>query len=312
MVSNRATTRSAAVGAVVVSYNSGPHLRRCVERLSRCSGVNVVVVDNASTDSSVSSVSDLPVTVFAQSDNLGFAHACNVGWRAAAGSFVLFLNPDAELECAALAQLADVLAADPRVGVVGPKIVDDDGSVAYSQRRFPTLRSTFSQALFLQRVFPAKAWSDEVIRDAAAYESRRDVEWLSGACLLIRRELLERIGGWDEGYFLYSEDTEICRAAWSSGFRVHYEPAAVVRHTGGASAPRSGLLAMLARSRVAYASKNNPPLVALGHRAGIALEALTHMVVCRGGLAQRRGHARALLTAFRPCARAPYEPAAGT
>jgi N-acetylglucosaminyl-diphospho-decaprenol L-rhamnosyltransferase len=314
MVSTRPRTTSADVDVVVVSYNSGSHLRSCLEGLTRCSGVTLLIVDNASSDGSLSSVANLPVTVLAQPDNLGFAHACNVGWRAGASPFVLFLNPDAEVDCGALAVLTEVLLADASVGIVGPKIVNDDQSIAFSQRRFPTLRSTFSQALFLQRLFPEKSWSDEVVRDAGEYLRSHDVDWLSGACLLIRRELLERIGGWDEAFFLYSEDTEICRAAWSSGYRVRYEATAAARHAGGASAPRSGLLGMLARSRIAYARKNYPALIALGHRAGIALEALTHMVVCRGGLAQRRGHARALLAAFRPAERAsiPYEPVSGT
>jgi N-acetylglucosaminyl-diphospho-decaprenol L-rhamnosyltransferase len=314
MVSTRRRSSSEDVDVVVVSYNSGPHLRSCVEIVGRCGGVTVLVVDNASSDGSLSSIADLPVTVLAQPDNLGFAHACNVGWRAGSSPFVLFLNPDAEVDCETLSVLTELLFTDASVGIVGPRIVNEDESIAFSQRRFPTLRSTFSQALFLQRLFPRQSWSDEVVRDTGEYLRSRDVDWLSGACLLIRRELLERIGGWDEAFFLYSEDTEICRAAWSNGFRVRYEARATARHAGGASAPRSGLLGMLARSRIAYARKNYPAPVALGHRAGIALEALTHMLVCRGGLAQRRGHARALRAAFRPVERAsiPYEPLSGT
>jgi GT2 family glycosyltransferase len=258
------------------------------------------VVDNASADDTRSSVADLAVRVLAQQENGGFARACNVGWRATGSRYVLFLNPDAELDPQAVAHLAAVLDEDDDVGIVGPCILDDDGSIACSQRRFPTLRSTFSQALFLHRVFSRSPWAEEVVRDERRYREPCNVEWLSGACLLIRREVLERIGGWDESFLLYSEDTEICRAAWANGYRVRYEPTAVVRHRGGGSAPRSRLLALLASSRIAYARKNNPSPVALAHRVGIALEALTHMLVCRGGIAQRRGHAAALLAAFRP------------
>jgi N-acetylglucosaminyl-diphospho-decaprenol L-rhamnosyltransferase len=314
MVIKPGKANSPAVDVVVVAYNSGAHLRTCVEPLTRCRGITVLVVDNASTDGSLAEIADLPLSLLAQRENLGFSRACNVGWRAGTSPFVLFLNPDAEVDCESVALLASVLESHADVGIVGPRIVNADQSLCFSQRRFPTLRSTFSQALFLQRVFPAQPWSDEVIRQPTAYDGAQEVEWLSGACLLVRRELLERIGGWDEAFFLYSEDTELCRASWANGFRVRYEPAAVARHAGGASAPRSGLLAMLARSRIAYARKNYPPVVALGHRTGIALEALTHMVVCRGGLAQRRGHARAFLAAFRPGRRSlqPFEPVSGT
>ena len=288
-----------AVDVVVVAYNSGQHLRRCVEPLAGHAHLHVVVVDNASTDDSRTCVADLPLRLLAQDENLGFARACNVGWHDGDSPYVLFLNPDAELDPETVTRLADVLRADANVGIVGPRILDHDGSTACSQRRFPTLRSTFSQALFLHRVFRSP-WAEEIVRDPQRYLEAHDVDWLSGACLLIRRDALERIGGWDESFPLYSEDTEICRAAWASGYRVRYEPSALVRHRGGASAPRSRLLAILAASRIIYARKNNPMPVALAHRVGIALEALTHMVVCRGGIAQRRGHAEAFLASFRP------------
>ena len=288
------------VDVVVVAYNSGRYLRRCVAPLAGCPWLHVVVVDNASADDSRSSIADLPLEVLAQGENLGFARACNVGWRATESPYVLFLNPDAELDTEAVGDLAAVLDEEDDVAIVGPRLVDPDGSIAHSQRRFPTLRSTFSQALFLHRVFSTSPWAEEIVRDESRYLEPCDVEWLSGACLLIRREALERIGGWDESFVLYSEDTEICRAAWSNGYRVRYEPKAVVRHQGGGSAPRSRLLALLASSRIVYARKNYTSPVALGHRVGIALEALTHMVVCRGGIAQRRGHAAALMATFRP------------
>jgi GT2 family glycosyltransferase len=288
------------VDVVIVAYNSGRHLRQCVEQLAGCSWLDVVVVDNASTDDSTSTIADLPARVLAQSENLGFARACNIGWQSTDGPYVLFINPDAEMNREAVAHLTSALDREDDLGIVGPRLMEAGGSIAYSQRRFPTLRSTFSQALFLHRVFPTSAWADEVVRDERRYLEASDVEWLSGACLLIRREALERIGGWDESFLLYSEDTEICRAAWSHGYRVRYEPEAVARHEGGGSAPRWRLRALLASSRIAYARKNYSPPVALGHRVGIGLEALTHMVVCRGGVAPRRGHAAALLATLQP------------
>jgi len=160
--------------------------------------------------------------------------------------------------------------------------------------------STFGQALFASRLLPRAGWLDEVVRDERPYAAARDAEWLSGACLAVRRSLLELIGGGGEAYFLYSEDTQLCRTAWDEGFRVRFEPEAVARHVGGESAPRASLLETLARSRVTYVRQNRPPAVALLHRIGIGLEAVTHAVACRGGVEQRKGHLRAIRAALRP------------
>ena len=100
---------------------------------------------------------------------------------------------------------------DSGVGAVGPMIFDDEGRLDFSQRRFPRVVSTFAQALFLQRAFPAKPWVDEMIRDERLYLMSRDAEWLSGACLMLRRSLVESLSGLDESFFMYCEDTDICR-----------------------------------------------------------------------------------------------------
>src|SRR5207248_7791719 len=158
--------------------------------------------------------------------------------------------------------------------------------------RFPALRSAFAQALFLHRLFPRAGWSDEVVRDPAAYEEPTSADWLSGACLLVRRALLEQIGGWDDSFFLYSEDTDLCRRAWNAGFDVRYAPTAVATHVGGQSSPRAGLLPMHAESRVRYAEKHETTSRAFGQRIGVALSALSHLAVGRTP-GTRAGHARA-------------------
>ena len=124
------------------------------------------------------------------------------------------------------------------IGIVGPMIRADDGSLDFSQRRFPRLRSTFARALFVHRLLPHAIWTDEMIRDHGLYERARSAEWLSGACLLVRRETLEVLTGWDEGFFLYCEDKDLCKRAWAAGYSVRYEPTAKCVHVGGASAPR--------------------------------------------------------------------------
>jgi N-acetylglucosaminyl-diphospho-decaprenol L-rhamnosyltransferase len=287
------------VDVVVVSYNSAAHLRGCVEPIAVTACHRVIVVDNASSDASLASIADLPVTVVAQEENRGFAHGCNAGWKLGSAPYVLLLNPDSEITPETIETLVSVLDADRRVGIAGPRIVNSDGSLGLSQHRFPRLSSTFSEAFYLHHLWPRSDWSSENISELERYEQPCSVDWLSGACLLVRRELLVLTRGLDESFFLYSEDMELCRAAWALGFQVRFEPRATVLHVGGASAPRAWLLPVLARSRMVYASKNNPRRVALGYRIGIGLEAVTHAAVCRGGWPARRGYVASLRATLR-------------
>jgi N-acetylglucosaminyl-diphospho-decaprenol L-rhamnosyltransferase len=284
-----------SVDVVLVSFNSRDRLRAAVAPLAALSDAHVFVVDNASVDGSLDVLDGLDLTTIALTHNGGFAHGSNVGIREGTSPFVLLLNPDATIDETSLRRLVRVAEENGQVGAVAPRILESDGSLDFSLRRFPRLRSTFARALFLQRLFPRAGWTDEVIRDPEAYTQARTAEWVSGACVLLRREALERIGGGlDESFFLYSEDIDLCRRLWQAGYEVRYEPEAVARHEGGASAPRPVLLPMLAESRVLYARKHHGRLVELLERIGLGLDALTHAAVGRGGRAARAGHLRTL------------------
>jgi N-acetylglucosaminyl-diphospho-decaprenol L-rhamnosyltransferase len=296
------------VDVIVVSYNSADHLRACVEPLAGRPGVHVTVVDSASSDDSLESVAALDVERVQLAENRGFGHACNVGWRQSGSPYVLFLNPDATLDPDALQRLVAVAESSPAVGAVAPRIVEPDGTLDYSLRRFPRLRSTYAQAFFLHRLFPLAPWSDELVRDALQYDRPGLPEWASGACLLVRRTALERLDGLDEGFFLYCEDLDLCRRLRALGLELRYEPAAVAVHEGGASAPRAALLPVLAASRVRYARKHQTRAIALAERLGIAAGALTHAVVSRGGPAARRGWLRAFVRALQAGSGSPSPP----
>ena len=283
-----------SVDAVVVSYNSSRHLRSCIEPLTRIDGVHVTVVDNASSDGSLSTVSDLPVYAIDTRRNGGFAYGCNIGWRDGSSPYVLFLNPDGQLDADALRTLVHVAESRPRAGIVAPRIVDENGALQFSLRRFPRLRSTYAQALFLYRLAPTASWSDEIIRAREHYDVPGVQEWASGACLLVRRELLERLGGWDEGFFLYCEDIDLCLRAAALGSEVYYEPTATCTHLGGRSAPQAATLPLLAASRTRYARIHRSRIGAAVERAGIALEAATRFLTRREGPGGRRGHLLAL------------------
>ena len=286
------------VDVVVVAYNSRRTLRDCVQPLADTGWIHTIVVDNASPDRSAEVVADLAVTVASEPENRGFAAGCNAGWRRGSAPYVLFLNPDTRLTPDSVRTLAEALA-DPAVGAAGPMIRDDDGELDYSIRRFPKLRSTWAQAFFVHRLAPPASWVDEGVRDRPRDESAGPADGLSGACLLVRRDVLERLGGFDEGFFMYCEDTDLCRRIWQLGLAVRYEPAAVVEHAGGVSAPRSSLLPVLAASRVRYAARHRGRIGAVTERVGVAVASLTQAAVGRGGSAARRGHFGAAVKALR-------------
>jgi N-acetylglucosaminyl-diphospho-decaprenol L-rhamnosyltransferase len=286
--------RAARVDVVVVAYRSSRNLRRCVAALAGVPWIRVIVVDNDSPDDEFASVAGLDVEFVRSGSNAGFAFGCNVGAAAGSAPFILLLNPDATVDPEAVAVLAHRLECEQSLALVGPRIVNSRGVLEPSQRRFPSLRSTFAQALFLHRVFPRAEWTDELIRDAVLYERRTSPDWLSGACMLIRREALARIGGLDEGFFLYSEDTDLCRRLRSAGYGIAFEPTAMMTHIGGGSAPRSSMAARLALSRVRYAHKHSSRLEALLHTVGIALGEFTHTIGSALSLSVARGHAAAL------------------
>lgn len=286
------------VDVVIVSYNSRERLRACIEPLAAAPFVHTIVVDNASRDDSLATVRDLRASLVRLGENRGFAHGCNAGWRRGRAPFVLFLNPDARIEASSVIHLVEALRNDDAVGLVGPRLVNVRGDLEFSQRRYPRLRSTYSRALFLHRLFPMANWSDEIVRNRDAYAAPRSVEWISGACVLIRRQVLERLGGWDEGFFLYCEDMDLCKRIREAGFDVRYEPSAVAEHIGGMSAPRASLYPVLAASQIRYARKHRSAPVAFLERAGLGLSALTHFAVGRGGRMARAGHARSLRFLF--------------
>jgi len=288
------------VDAVIVAYNSARTLRACVAPLAAMESVRVIVVDNCSPDDTAGPLAGLDVELTRAPRNGGFSAGCNLGIERGAAPYVLLLNPDARMPSDALEALVAVLDASPGTAIVGPRIVEDDGTLSPSQRRFPRPLSTFAQALFLHRLWPHANWTDELIRDPDAYRTSGTPDWVSGACMLIRREALEHVGGMDEDFFLYCEDMDVCARLRDAGWDVRYEPSAVVHHEGGVSRPREELLAMLARNRVLYARKHAGRVALLLEAAGVALGHATHAVTSLARPALRRGHLRALAAALRP------------
>ena len=229
------------LSVVIVSFNARDYLRRCLGSLYEHTagiGYEVIVVDNASWDDSVQMVeSEFPqASLIRCSANQGFAAACNRGIAQAKGEFILLLNPDTEIADNAFAPMVAYCRQQPQVGILGPKLLNSDGSLQLSCRRFPShLTGLFNRQSILTRLLPRNRFSSRYLMSDWNHNSIAEVDWLSGACTLLRRQMLADIGPLDEGFFMYIEDVDICYRAHQGGYRVVYFPQAVVTHHIGRS-----------------------------------------------------------------------------
>jgi len=196
----------------------------------------VIVVDNASTDGSVEMVREefSDVHLIANAQNRGFPAANNQGVAVAQGRYVLLLNPDTEVLGDALATMVAFADAHPDVGVLGPQLLDPDGSVQSSRRRFPTLLTAFFESTWLQPYAPRRLLERYYALDRSD-DATQDVDWVKGAALMARREAIEQVGPMDEGFFMYSEELDWCRRFREAGWRVVYLPSARIIHHEGKS-----------------------------------------------------------------------------
>ena len=252
------------LSVVIVSWNTRELLARCLAALEAERpkvALEVIVVDNGSADGSRElAARDFPLTrLVANTDNRGFAAANNQGIAAARGDYVFLLNSDTEVEPGSLRALLDFAGAHPEAGVVGPQLLNPDGSLQPSGGHFPTPLSTFAELLGVDR-----------LAGRPRYGTRRDyslpavVDEVSGAAMLVRASLLRELGGLDEGFAWGYEDVDLCRRAKAAGWSVHYLPAARVRHEWGASrrlAPAATVLKAI-EGRGHYFRKHHGPVAA--------------------------------------------------
>ncbi|MBC7223885.1 MAG: glycosyltransferase family 2 protein [Anaerolineae bacterium] len=197
----------------------------------------VIVVDNASSDGSVEMVrSAFPwARLVVNSDNLGFTRANNQGMAMATGRYLLLLNPDTEVRPGALHAMLQWMDRNPSVGGLGPLVRYPDGSVQPTRRRFPTLATAFLESTFLQQWFPRNAVARRYYLADRPDDVEQRVDWVVGACLLLRGEAVRQVGPLDEGFFMYSEELDYCYRLRAAGWEVAYLPAAEVVHHEGRS-----------------------------------------------------------------------------
>jgi GT2 family glycosyltransferase len=225
----------ADIGVVIVAYNSADHIGSCLAAL-RATGADVVVVDNSSSDETVKLTRERGVRCIANRDNLGFAAAVNQGFRYLDSHFVLLLNPDAEL-LQGLESLRQACEA-PHIAGAGGRLLGREGAPqrGFMVRRLPTAAALALEVLLLNRLWP----NNPVNRRYRAFDldeaSPQEVEQPAGAFLMVRRDVWEKLGGFDEGFRpLWFEDVDFCRRAVDAGFRFRYVPDAVAKHLGGYS-----------------------------------------------------------------------------
>jgi len=239
----------------------------CVAEIER-EGIaaEIIVIDNASCDGSPQKVANrYPlVRLIRNEENLGFSVSNNIGIRMSRGRYVLILNDDTEFRPGALGLLLRVMDADPQVGGVGPKLVNPDGSLqrGNAQKRLPRLRGMVSEILKLDSVLAKFAVTRDLLTNRRDEKRGGDAEQIDGACFLARREALDAVGLFDEGFYFIFEDSDLCYRLRKAGWRLVYSPQAEVTHYGGASfskVSRSRKNAMYFEGLIRYFKKHSSP-----------------------------------------------------
>jgi len=228
------------VAAITVSFGSEQVLPALVASLSGASRsrVQLIVVDNRPLPDVESITRAAGASYLPMPQNPGYGAAVNAGARLAQDSVEWFLivNPDVTLEADAIDRLVELGSREPTVGALGPAILTPDGDIYPSARRVPSLRTGVGHALFAN-AWPRNPWSRQYRQDGESVA--RDAGWLSGACLLVRREAFDAVHGFDEGYFMYFEDVDLGMRLTRAGWRNRYEPTARVVHTGAHATVKS-------------------------------------------------------------------------
>ncbi len=233
-------SHSPILSVIIVTWNVREDLRECLRSLFDNSGavpMEVIVVDNASQDGTAEMVrTEFPqVHLIVNAQNLGYTKANNQGIQASRGKYVLLLNPDTVVLPGAIEALVAFAESHPEAGIIGPKLVNPDGSIQRSARSLPDLGAGLFRNTPLGRLFPNNPFVRRYLLTDFGYDQVREVGWVSGAAMLIRREVLDKIGLLDERFWAYCEDVDLCWRAWQAGFKVVFNPSATIIHKIGRS-----------------------------------------------------------------------------
>jgi len=275
------------VSVCIVNWNTRELLRNCLRSIEiHTRGVQheVVVVDNASTDGSCEIVREqFPwVKLVASADNLGFARGCNLAVTSSVGEYVLYLNPDTELVTNAIEGMHRYLRSRPECGAVGCRLLNTDGSIQFTcASAFPSPRNELTSMLLLDRAFPRSAALSSRELNHWSHKDSRDIECLSGACMMMPRLLVDRLGGFDESLFMYGEDLDLCFRVRQQGLALHYlADESIYHHEGAASRTKGRSFAPLRQRQANYyfLQKNFGISRAVGYRAAVFVGSVARLL----------------------------------
>lgn len=267
---------------IIVNWNSEEYLRECVPSIHRWTNetsYEVIVIDNRSPAGRVDDLKEeFPEIRLIKSDkNLGFAGANNHGFRNSTGDYLLFLNPDTKLNSPAIDRMMQRVKQLPNAGVVGCRLLNADLSVQTSSiLKFPGIGNSVLEVEYFRLRWP-KLWGIGALFTTNAEPV--EVEAISGACMLIRRDVFEKIGRFSEDYFMYSEDLDLCYQGMRAGFKNYYIGSATIVHYGGTSSPRAWQTAMKTRAELHFCHKNYGRLYCLLFRVVLVLNACARLMI---------------------------------
>ena len=273
------------VSILVVNWNSAGHVRKCLQSVfqqTRALRLEIVVVDSGSYDGCGEMLSrEFPAVKFIQSrENVGFARANNLGAGAARAARLLLLNPDTELKEDSIGLMVRRLETLPGAGALGCRLVNGDGSLQTScVQAFPTVWNQLLDCEFLRRRFPGwSLWGTAPLH--GTQPARAEV--VSGACILVKREVFEQIGGFSECYFMYGEDLDLCFKIKQAGHGVYHTPETAIIHYGGGSTRQSAsdFASVMTRESVyRFLRRHRGPASAMGYRLAMAGASVARMVL---------------------------------
>jgi GT2 family glycosyltransferase len=222
------------ISVIIVNYKSAAKTLNCIRAVKKSDTagleIEIIVVDNASGDEIESEIKKnfFGVILIKSDTNVGMGAGNNLGIKAANGEFVLVLNPDTYLDEQAIKIMIGYTRINPAVGIIGPKLLYPDGSLQFTCHRFPKIYMPLLRRTFLGRFARDKV--DRFLMKDYDHLKPREADWLQGSCLFIRKTMLDKIGSFDEKFFMYFEDTDLCRRAHKNGYKVVYLPQAIGIH----------------------------------------------------------------------------------
>ena len=263
------------IAVIIVNWNAREDLRVCLQSLYAAPtprlSYEVWVVDNASADGSAAMVrAEFPQVILrANAENLGFSKANNQAIAESSSRYVFLLNSDAKIHPGALDALAAYADAHSEAAILGPKVLNPNGTLQFSCRRFPSLGAGFFRNTYLGRLFPNNSFARDYLMTNFDHASDTPVDWVSGCAMLLRRSAIDEFGVLDERFYMYCEDVDICQRAWDAKMQVVYVPEAVVTHAIGRSSDRNAdkMIVEFHRSWYEYDLKRHPKSSALRRAA---------------------------------------------